>query len=185
MDTKQASLEAVTSGVSAVFQKYQRYKMSFKENLKISDLKEKDQLNNEKRAFENVGLDINSRSFPRGFETVLSREFDGVELSLGQWQRIAIARGLYRVHDTIILDEPTAAIDPIEEANIYRKFAEISEDKTSIIVTHRLGSAKIADKIIVMDEGEIIEEGSHHELMQARGEYWQMFTSQSKWYQSG
>lgn len=83
----------------------------------------------------------------------------------------------------IILDELTAAIDPMEETKIYEKFADISKNKTAIIVTHRLGSAKIADKIIVMDEGNIIESGTHEELLDAKGKYSVMFTEQAKWYE--
>ena len=101
------------------------------------------------------------------------------ELMLGNK---AIARGLYRGHDMIILDEPTAAIDPIEEANIYRKFAEISKDKTAIIVTHRLGSVHMADRIIVMDAGRIVDMGAHDELMKKKGLYYQMYQAQAKWY---
>jgi len=105
-----------------------------------------------------------------------------VDLSGGQWQRIAIARGLYRVHDVIILDEPTAAIDPLEESRIYRKFSEISRGKTAIIVTHRLGSAKIADRIIIMDKGKIAGVGTHDELMEKCSLYNKMFSMQAKWY---
>lgn len=184
LDTKVVKLDDLTQNVSAVFQKYQRYKMTLNDNVQISNFIGKEDQKKIEDSLVNVGLDINSRSFPQKFETILSREFDGVELSKGQWQRVAIARGLYRVHDIIVLDEPTAAIDPIEEANIYQQFADISKNKTSIIVTHRLGSAKIADKIIVMDQGEIIEVGSHDSLMQAKGKYWEMFSMQAKWYRT-
>ena len=95
---------------------------------------------------------------------------------------IAIARGLYRVHDIIVLDEPTAAIDPLEESRIYKKFVEISKGKTSIIVTHRLGSTKIADRVIVMDKGKIAAIGSHDELMNDCELYRTMFNSQAEWY---
>lgn len=95
---------------------------------------------------------------------------------------MAIARGFYRDHGIIILDEPTAAIDPIEETRIYRKFAEISKGKTSIIVTHRLGSAKIAHRIVVMDKGKVVAIGTHDELMEAGGKYAQMFEAQAQWY---
>lgn len=118
--------------------------------------------------------------FPQGYRTMLSREFDGIDLSGGQ--RVAIARGFYRVHDLIVLDEPTAAIDPLEETRIYEKFTEISEGKTAIIVTHRLGSAQIADRIIVMDQGRIIEEGSHEQLVQNDGKYAEMYHAQAQWY---
>jgi len=129
------------------------------------------------------GVDIHSPAYPNGLETMLSRDFGGVELSGGQWQRVAIARGLYRSHDVIVLDEPTSAIDPIEESAIYRKFMELSDGKTAIIVTHRLGSVKIADRILVMDKGRIVEEGTHDSLMSEGGMYHQMYQAQKQWYE--
>ena len=94
------------------------------------------------------------------------------------------ARDKFRAHGMIVLDEPTAAIDPLEETRIYQKFAEMSRNKTSIIVTHRLGSAKIADRIVVMDRGQICEIGNHDELMRAGGKYAEMFQAQAQWYVS-
>ena len=99
-----------------------------------------------------------------------------------QWQRLAIARGLYRRHNLIVLDEPTSAIDPLEETRVYEKFAELSRDKTAVIITHRLGSAKIADRILVLDEGRLVEEGTHEELMKMQGHYYEMYQAQAKWY---
>lgn len=104
-------------------------------------------------------------------------------MSGGQWQRIAIARGLYRESDIIFLDEPTAAIDPIEERSIYKKFVEIAKNKTTIIVTHRMGSAKIADRIVVMKDGAIAEIGTHDELLNNRNHYADMFAAQADWYE--
>ena len=168
-------------GVSVVFQKFQRYQLDLTANIKLSDIATDKKL---ATLMEQAGVDIHSESYPQGVDTILSREFDGVDLSGGQWQRVAIARGLYRHHDLIILDEPTAAIDPIEESRLYEKFAEIATDKTAIIVTHRLGSAKIADRIIVMDNGEIVETGSHQELLGADGLYAKMYGAQESWYMS-
>jgi ATP-binding cassette subfamily B protein len=88
-----------------------------------------------------------------------------------------MARGLFRSHGLIILDEPTAAIDPVEESRVYRQFAELAKDKTAILVTHRLGSARIADRIVVMDNARIVETGAHETLLAANGLYahmWQM-----------
>ena len=112
----------------------------------------------------------------------LSREFGTRDLSLGQWQRLAIARGLFREHDTILLDEPTASIDPLEEQAVYERFMKIAAGRTAIIVTHRLASARLADRILVLDGGRIVEDGTHEQLLARRGLYHRMFTSQAAWY---
>jgi len=176
---KNIAPEQLFDGVSAVFQKYQRYQLMLKENIKISNVDLNDDIF---PVMEQAGVEWDSSSYPKGIETMLSREFDGVDLSGGQWQRISIARGLYRQHDLIILDEPTAAIDPLEESRLYESFAEISKDKTAVIVTHRLGSAQVADKIIVLDNGKVSEVGTHQELLEAKGNYAKMYESQASWY---
>lgn len=179
MNTLQTSNTSLFQSVSGVFQKYQRYQMTLRENIRISDLTNISEVND---IAEQAGVDVNGDSFPEGYSTMLSREFDGVDLSGGQWQRVAIARGLYRVHNTIVLDEPTAAIDPIEESRIYKKFTEISKGKTAIVVTHRLGSVKIANRVVVMDRGKVVAVGSHEELIRKCDLYRNMFNSQAEWY---
>ena len=129
-----------------------------------------------------AGINFNNEIFNDGINTIIGREFGGIELSGGQWQRLAIARGLYKTCNFIILDEPTAAIDPIEESHLYNNFLNLSEGKTSIIVTHRLGAVKLADRIIVLSNGIIIEEGTHEDLMKKNGKYKKMYESQSQWY---
>jgi ATP-binding cassette subfamily B protein len=179
-DVDTASYRALFENVSGVFQKYQKYALTLGENVRISDFSGKNEV--EKTLAEN-NIDITDRDiFPNGIGTMLSREFDGVDLSGGQWQRIAIARGFYRESDIIVLDEPTAAIDPIEESAIYKKFVEAAKDKTAIIVTHRMGSAKIAGRIIVMKDGRIAETGSHEELLESGGIYAGMYFAQAEWY---
>jgi len=167
---------------SAVFQKYQRYQMSLKDNIELSEIANCNSCVDD--AIEKSNINLDQKTYPDGVETMLSREFGGVDLSGGQWQRVAIARGYYRDHEVIILDEPTAAIDPIEETKLYKQFADISKDKTSFIVTHRIGSAKIADRIIVLDKGQVIEDGTHSSLLTLEGQYARMYNSQSKWYES-
>ncbi|SHH80688.1 ATP-binding cassette, subfamily B [Clostridium collagenovorans DSM 3089] len=187
VDTRKLSNASIYKNTSAVFQKYQRYKMTLKENVVISSINLKDIGKNKidgdiKKAIKEADLEITKDKFPKDLDTMLSREFDGIDLSGGQWQRIAIARGFYKKHNMIVLDEPTAAIDPVEETKIYEKFSEMSKGNTSIIVTHRLGSAKIADRIVVMDKGNIVEVGTHAELMEKKGQYYDMYEAQSKWY---
>jgi ATP-binding cassette subfamily B protein len=195
--TEDLSLPSLSTRTSGVFQKYQKYQMTLEENLTISrtDTAEtpagkpawpkadcevlRARLD---EVCEQAGVERGSGVFPQGYDTMLSREFDGVDLSGGQWQRVAIGRGFYREHDLIVLDEPTAAIDPYEETRIYRRFADISKGKTAIIVTHRLGSVRLADRIVVMKEGRLVESGSHEELAAAGGEYARLYASQEQWY---
>ena len=182
IDTSTLSMKSLFSKTSAVFQKYQRYQMKLADNIGISDVAFPVKEESLDDVCAKSGLDKNDNSFSEGYNTMLSREFDGVDLSGGQWQRIAIARGFYRNHDLIILDEPTAAIDPYEETRIYNEFAEIARNKTAIIVTHRLGSVKLADRIIVMKDGEVAQIGTHEELIHTDGEYARLYKAQEQWY---
>jgi len=184
-DTRDTSFPSVAKRLSAVFQRYPHYAMTLRENLAIGDISKEPTDEALRKACAMSGFSPEEKWLPNGFDTMLSREFDdGVGLSGGQIQRIAIARAFYRNSSIIILDEPTAAIDPIEEARIYGRFAELSKDRTSFIVTHRLASVKIADRIIMMKEGKAVEMGTHDELMALDGEYKRMYDSQRQWYES-
>ena len=107
-----------------------------------------------------------------------------MELSIGQWQKLAIARAFYADSDILILDEPTASLDAIAEQEIFSQFDRLREDKTTIFVSHRLSSATIADQILVIENGCLIEKGSHKDLMAQGGRYAELFTTQSKRYVS-
>ena len=201
MDTASTEAALLFKNVSGVFQKYQKYQMTLRDNIRISDFDNKAEIDS---SLSQAGVDVNSGSFPQGHDTMLSREFEsvdldsprerafkslpyrantkGVELSGGEWQRVAIARGLYRIHDTILLDEPTAAIDPLEESRIYKQFIEMSHNKTAIIITHRLGSTQIADRVLVMDKGRIAGDGTHDSLMKTCEHYRNMYNAQAEWY---
>ena len=109
-------------------------------------------------------------------------EEDGIELSGGQWQKLSVARAFYKDSDILILDEPTAALDALAEQAIFNQFAKLSEGKISIFVSHRLSSAVSASKIVVLSGGSVVELGTHEELMEKRGEYYLLFSTQAKRY---
>jgi ATP-binding cassette subfamily B protein len=183
-DTAETSGEALFSQASGVFQNYISYSFTLSENVSISDSDSGDKADNRvTTALDDADVDYSdANTFPQGLDTVLSRDFDGVDLSGGQWQRVAMARGLYRPHMLIVMDEPTAAIDPIEETKVYKRFKETARGKTAVVVTHRLGSARIADRIIVMDKGKIVEMGTHEQLAASRGKYASMWKAQAEYY---
>lgn len=169
--------------VSVVFQDFARYAVSVRDNVVLADRakKNEDRLHN---VLEKVGLGQAVASLKSGADTQLGRlEEESVDLSGGQWQRLAIARLLYADHPINILDEPTSALDPMAEAEIYNLFGIVNTGRFTIFITHRLGAARMADEILVLDGGKIAEQGSHEELMEkAGGIYRKMYESQKSWY---
>lgn len=138
-----------------------------------------------KKALSDAGFDERLLTMEKGLDTMLYKEFskDGVEISGGEAQKIAIARALYKDAPFIILDEPTAALDPIAEAEIYSKFNDIVADKTAIYISHRLSSCKFCDEIIVFHEGTVIQQGTHTELVaNENGKYYELWNAQAQYY---
>lgn len=180
LDTKEVRASSIYPNVSAVFQDYQKYKFSVKENVELGDIRLK--LSATRKLLEGLGVQIDNDIYYDGLDTILSSEFGGIEISGGIWQRIAIARGLYRNGKYIFLDEPTSAIDPLEENALYRQFALMAKGRTSVIITHRLGVARIADRIIVLDKGRIVESGTHEQLLNLNGKYSIMYKLQANRY---
>ena len=123
-------------------------------------------------------------SLPNGFETKLNREVfdDAVLLSGGETQRLMLARALYKDAPVILLDEPTAALDPIAESELYQKYGEMTSGKLSLYISHRLASTRFCDRIILIEDHHIIEEGTHDELLRLGGRYAELFSIQSKYY---
>lgn len=174
-------LSSLYKKVTIVFQNFQQYALSVRENVAIADINNM----NHNRVEENlnsVDLIQTIKKWDEGLETLLSKEFGGTDLSLGQWQRLAIARANYKESSLIVFDEPTASLDPLQEMEIMRKFIKGAKDKSTILVTHRIGAAKLADRIITMKNGRIVETGTHEELLKKQGEYANLYTSQRQWY---
>lgn len=170
--------------ISAVFQDFGKYETTLKNNIVVSDLS-KEATNERLRTLaEQTGVYDFIKSQKHGFDEIVgSFNEEGNNLSGGQWQKIAIARAVWRDSARImVLDEPTAALDPIAEADLYRNFAQLTGDRTTVLISHRLGITKIVDRIIVFDDGRIVEDGSHAELMKRNGLYARMYRAQAKWY---
>lgn len=177
---EESSLKNMQSEMSAVFQSYCKYYMSVYDNIMLGY---DEKINTVSEVMDTVGVSIFSNSEDNQ-NILLSREFGGVDISGGEWQRLAIARGMYRDKSLIFFDEPTSAIDPMEEGNLLRIISDISKKKTSIVVTHRLGSIRYADKIIVMKKGKIIAIGSHKDLLKNCNEYAKIWNAQAGLYHS-
>ncbi|WP_435922775.1 ABC transporter ATP-binding protein [Paenibacillus sp. DYY-L-2] len=172
------------TSVSAVFQDFMQYQLTLKENIgfgQISALDNREQLN---MAAVKTGVDFISRSLPHGYDTLLGHEYEGgKELSQGQWQKVALSRSYFNIDaELVIYDEPTSALDPIAEAALFERFSELVEGKTSIMISHRLGSCRNADLILVLKDGRLVEQGTHEQLLRHQGEYARMYEAQSQWY---
>lgn len=183
-DIREYDLKELYSLYGIIFQDFGKYAVSVKENITFSRIDrpvdEAEIIEAAKKSSSEQFID----KLPNKYDTALMRIFekDGIELSIGQWQKLSIARAFYSDSDILILDEPTASLDAIAEQEIYNQFDTLRKDKTTIFVSHRLSSATVADKILVIDGGVLTEQGSHAELMKKRGTYYELFTTQAKRY---
>lgn len=183
-DIREYDVEQLYSVFGIIFQDFGKYALSTSENISIGDIDKEYSENDIKLAAEMSSADDFIEKLPDGYSTPLTRIFEenGTELSIGQWQKLSVARAFYGKSDILILDEPTASLDAIAEQEIYSKFDNLRKDKTAIFVSHRLSSATTADKIIVIDGGKVTEVGSHRELMDKKGTYYELFSTQAKRY---
>ena len=167
-----------------IFQDFGKYAVTVKENIAFGQADKEMTDSDIEYAAKQSGASSFIEALPEKYETPLMRYFepDGAELSIGQWQKLSIARAFYSDSDILILDEPTASLDPMAEQEIFNQFDMLRRDKTTIFVSHRLSSATKANRIIVLKNGEIVETGDHAELMDLRGEYYRLFSTQAKRY---
>lgn len=167
---------------SVVFQDYFTFAFSLGENVSAQQDYDSEKVWS---CLRKIGIGDKFSNSDRGLETPLGTRYqnDGVEISGGEAQKVALARALYKDAPYIILDEPTAALDPIAEAEVYSKFNEIVEDKTAIYISHRLSSCRLADKILVFHEGEVVQQGSHSQLVaDTAGKYYELWNAQAQYY---
>jgi len=187
-DIKEYDVSELYKLFGIIFQDFGKYAFNLSENIRFGDISRDAESEVTQKDIRNAAVQSNAEDFisklPCGYDTPLTRIFseDGIELSIGQWQKVCIARAFFSDSDILILDEPTASLDPMAEQEIFNQFDKLREGKTTIFVSHRLSSATTADKIIVLEYGEKIEEGSHAELMALGGRYFELFSTQAKRY---
>jgi ATP-binding cassette subfamily B protein len=183
IDIREFELADLRRQVGVIFQDYAKYNLSAFENIWLGNVEVPREDEKIIAAACRSGADEVIQQLPQGYDTVLGKLFDqGEELSIGQWQKIALARAFLRSSQLIILDEPTSAMDPKAEYEVFNQFRQLIKDQAAILITHRLSTVKMADCIYVMDQGSIVESGTHDQLMQQRGSYAHLFETQAQNY---
>ena len=183
IDLRELSLEALRSKISVVFQDYARYHLTAKENIWFGNIGLPPDDKRIVNAARQAGAHEAIAKLRQGYETVLGKWFEnGAELSVGEWQKIALARAFLRRSEIIMLDEPTSAMDAKAEYELFKKFHELAKGRTAILISHRLSTVKMVDHIYFLEHGTIVESGTHDELIDQRGKYAYMFERQAQNY---
>lgn len=182
VDLRALDLKQWRTQIGAIFQDYGKYDLTVRENIALGHIANLNQTQAIKLAAEQASFAEVVEQLPQQYDTLLGKQFDGDELSGGQWQKLAIARAFFSEKPLLILDEPTAALDPRSERDVFKHFAALSAAKTALLITHRLGSLQMADRIIVLKNGQLIEQGSHEELVACNGEYASLYKTQADLY---
>lgn len=183
IDLRDMDISEVHRKIGVIFQDFVHYQLSAAENVGFGQI---DALSDEERIIDSAkksGAHDLITSMPEGYETVLGRWFNkGRDLSGGEWQKIALGRAFMRDCEVLVLDEPTAALDAINEMRVFQQFRELTEDKMAVLISHRFSTVRMADRIIVIEDGRIVEQGTHAELLELGGRYARLFTLQAESY---
>jgi ATP-binding cassette subfamily B protein len=183
IDLREYDLEDLHREMGVIFQDFMRYEMTARENIAVGRIEEIDNPALVQAAAQKSMADRVVGHLPRRYEQMLGRRFDqGVDLSGGEWQKVALARAYLRDAQVLILDEPTAALDARSEFEVFRRFSELTTGKIALFISHRFSTVRMADRIVVLDNGKIVEEGNHDQLASLGGRYAEMFEMQASSY---
>ncbi len=183
VDLKEYRLEDLYREIGVIFQDFMRYEMTVRENIAVGRIEEIDDLKLLETAARKSLADAVIGKLPNGYDQMLGRRFEGgVDLSGGEWQKVALARAYLRDAQLLILDEPTAALDARSEFEVFQRFAELTAGKMALFISHRFSTVRMADRIVVLENGRIAEEGSHDQLATLGGRYKEMFEMQAASY---
>ncbi|MCZ2074917.1 MAG: ABC transporter ATP-binding protein/permease [Bryobacterales bacterium] len=180
IDLREYDIEGLSREIGVIFQDFMRYEVSAAENIAMGRVEERNHLEKLESAARKSLADAVIRRLPRGYEQILGRRFEGgVDLSGGEWQKVALARAYLRDAQLLVLDEPTASLDARSEHEVFQRFAELTHGKMALLISHRFSTVRMADRIVVLENGRITEEGSHSRLMALGGRYSEMFELQA------
>lgn len=181
VSTRKLGQQAISKNMAAVFQDFALYNVSAMQNILLGNTDRKPDTEKVYEAAKAAGIHEVLENLPKGYHTILGNTFNGgEELSMGQWQKMAVARAFYRDADLIIMDEPSSALDVNSEIQVINSLRKMAENKTAIIISHRLSSVQWADEIYLFDKGEIIEHGTHTELIALKGNYYKLYEAAKK-----
>jgi ATP-binding cassette subfamily B protein len=183
IDLREYDIEDLNREIGVIFQDFMRYEMTARENIAVGRIDAPDRDGSIEDAARKSLADAVIERLPGGYDQRLGRRFEGgVDLSGGEWQKVALARAYLRDAQILILDEPTAALDARSEYDVFQRFAELTNGKTALLISHRFSTVRMADRIVVLENGKIAEEGPHSRLMEQGGRYAEMFELQASSY---
>jgi len=184
VDLREYSIDELRFNLGVIFQDYIRYQMTLAQNIAVGNIQEIDNKELIVKAATESLADALANKLPNHYEQWLGRRFnEGIELSGGEWQKVALARAYMKEAQVLILDEPTAALDARAEYEVFQRFAQLTEGKSAVLISHRFSTARLADRIMVLEQGQMLEIGTHQELLSKQGRYAELFELQAKGYQ--
>jgi ATP-binding cassette subfamily B protein len=183
VDLRDYDLESLRKNIGVIFQDFVRYDLILKENIGVGQVERLDDDARIREAGRRSLADSVATRLTRGYDQMLGRRFDGgVDLSGGEWQKVALGRAYLREAQVLILDEPTAALDARAEYEVFLRFAELTQGRMAVLISHRFSTVRMADRIIVLQGGELVDQGTHEQLLARGGLYAELFSLQAAGY---